>query len=147
MDIQALSLEAGKTVRDLEKSLADKRKVVQSFFDPEIGQIVAADFVAQVGGQFFVLLEKRILPVSGVGPAPVHGFLFGLGKLRPGDQRPIVELFTDPFGAEPVRHRLQPHGIGYADKGMVFLAEIHTLPCQFPFHIGVPVEIGSGLKR
>lgn len=64
MDIQALSLEAGKTVRDLERSLADKRKVVQSFFDPEIGQIVAADFVAQVGGQFFVLLEKRILPVS-----------------------------------------------------------------------------------
>src|ERR1700730_1717582 len=38
--------------------------MVQSLFEPEVGEVVGDQLVAQEGGELFVLLQKRVLEVG-----------------------------------------------------------------------------------
>jgi len=64
MDIEALSLEAGETVRDGLEPLAHRIEMIQPFLQPEIVQIIGTEFVAQVSGELFVLFEEGVFPVG-----------------------------------------------------------------------------------
>jgi hypothetical protein len=44
--IEALRLEAGEPVRDRQKLLAYGCQVFQSFFEPEVGEVVGTDLIA-----------------------------------------------------------------------------------------------------
>ena len=64
MHIQALCLEAGETVRDGLEPLAHGIEMIESLLQAEVAQVVGTEFVAQVAGEFFVLFEKGVFPVS-----------------------------------------------------------------------------------
>ena len=64
MDVEPLRLEAGEAAGDGLKRLADGIEMVQSFPQTEIGEVVGAQFVAQEGGELFVLLEEGVLEVG-----------------------------------------------------------------------------------
>ena len=38
--------------------------MVESFLQPEVAQIVGAEFVAQIAGELLILFEKGVLPVG-----------------------------------------------------------------------------------
>src|ERR1700739_3661237 len=63
MDIEPLRLEAGKAIGDGLETLADGIEMVQSLFEPEVGEVVGDQLVAQEGGELFVLLQKRVFEV------------------------------------------------------------------------------------
>src|ERR1043166_9560647 len=64
MDAEALRLEAGEPVGDDQKSFPHSIQMIQPLFQAEVAQIVGAEFVAEVAGEFLILFEKGILPVG-----------------------------------------------------------------------------------
>src|SRR5258705_10595282 len=64
VDIEPLRLEAGKAIGDGLETLADGIEMVQSLFEPEVGEVVRDQLVAQEGGELFVLLEEGVLEVG-----------------------------------------------------------------------------------
>jgi hypothetical protein len=71
MDIKALSLEAGETVRDSLEPLAHRIEMIQPLLQPEVAQIIGTEFVAQVSGELFVLFEEGVFPVGAEDMMPV----------------------------------------------------------------------------
>ena len=61
MDVEPLRLKAGKTAGDVLEPLAHGLEMVQSLPQPEIGEVVGDQLVAQVGGELFVLFEEGVL--------------------------------------------------------------------------------------
>jgi hypothetical protein len=61
MDIEPLRLEAGKAIGDGLEALADGIEMVQSLFEPEVGEVVGDQLVAQEGRELFVLFRKAFL--------------------------------------------------------------------------------------
>jgi hypothetical protein len=61
VNVQALRLKTGKAVRDFQEPLANGGQIAESLLEAEVGQIVAADLVAQKGCELLVLFEKRLL--------------------------------------------------------------------------------------
>src|ERR1700722_2564528 len=53
-----------KAIGDGLETLADGIEMVQSLFEPEVGEVVRDQLVAQEGGELFVLLEKGVLEVG-----------------------------------------------------------------------------------
>ena len=64
VDVQALRLEGGEAVGDRQELLAHGGQVVQALLQPEIGQIVGADLIAQEGGELLVLLDEGVFEVG-----------------------------------------------------------------------------------
>lgn len=64
MDVETLRLKPGEAVGDLQELLANGRQVVEVLFEAEVRQIVAADFIPQIGGELLVLLEEGPLPIG-----------------------------------------------------------------------------------
>ena len=64
MDVKALSLEAGKTVRDGAESFAYCLQVIEPFLKAEVTQIVGTKLVAQKAGELFILFEESIFPIN-----------------------------------------------------------------------------------
>lgn len=58
MHIQALRLEGSETVGDLQELLAYGGQMGKAFPEPEVGEIVRADLIAQEGRELLVLLEE-----------------------------------------------------------------------------------------
>ena len=90
MDVQALCLKAGKAVRDLEEFLPYLPEVAQAFLQPEVGEIVRANLIAQEGGELLVLFEEGILPIRAENVVAVFDLL----------QRRVqfpLQLLRDPF--------------------------------------------------
>ena len=52
MHIQALRLEGSETIGDLEELLAHGAQMDKAFPEPEVGEIVRADLIAQEGREF-----------------------------------------------------------------------------------------------
>ena len=48
MDVEALGLETGKAIRDGLEPLTDGIEMIESLLQPEVPEIVGAEFVAQV---------------------------------------------------------------------------------------------------
>src|SRR5579884_3374677 len=67
----------------------------QPFLEPEVGEVVGAEFVAQEGGELLVLLEEAVFPV---GPKDVMARL----DLLPGGVELAAQAAGEP-GAEDVR--------------------------------------------
>jgi len=61
MDIEPLRLEAGKAIGDGLETLADDIEMVQSLFEPEVGEVVGDQLVAQEGGELSYCLRKAFL--------------------------------------------------------------------------------------
>jgi hypothetical protein len=62
MNIEALSLEAGKAVGHGLEPGAHGVRMIEPFLQAKVAQIVGTKFMAQVAGEFFVLFEKSVLP-------------------------------------------------------------------------------------
>ena len=61
VNVEALGLEAGETVRDLKELPPHRLQVAQAFLQPKVGEIVRADFIAQERGELLVLLDEGVL--------------------------------------------------------------------------------------
>ena len=64
MYVEPLRLEAGDAVGNGLEPLADRVEVVQSLPELKIRKIMRGYLVAQEDGEFFVLLENRVLEVG-----------------------------------------------------------------------------------
>src|ERR1700724_1380813 len=64
VDVEPLRLETGEAAGDGLEPLADGIEMVQSLLETEIGEVVGDQFVAQEGGELFVLLQKRVFEVG-----------------------------------------------------------------------------------
>jgi hypothetical protein len=64
VDVDPLRLETGEAGSDGLEALADGLKMVQSLLEAEVGKVVGDQFVAQQGGEFFVLFEEGVLEVG-----------------------------------------------------------------------------------
>src|SRR5271154_51834 len=71
MDVEALRLEAGETVRDGLELLADRIEMIEPLLQAEVAQVVGTEFIAQETGELLVLLEKGVLPVRTENMMPV----------------------------------------------------------------------------
>ena len=60
VNVQALRLEGGEAVGDRQELLAHGGEMIQALLQPEIGQIVGADLIAQEGGELLVLLHEGV---------------------------------------------------------------------------------------
>src|SRR5215469_12049560 len=73
--------------------------MLQTFLEPEVGQVVGAELVAQEGGELLVLLEEAIFPVGPKDVMPMLDLLQGgvqLAGQAAGD--PGAEDFRDLLG-------------------------------------------------
>ena len=64
VDIEPLRLEAGETVGDGLERLTDCIEMVQPFLETEVAEVIGAEFVAQEGREFLILLEEGALEVG-----------------------------------------------------------------------------------
>ena len=64
MDVEPLGLEAGEAVGDGLERVADRIEMVQPFSQPEVGEVVRAQFVAQESRELLVLLEEGAFEVG-----------------------------------------------------------------------------------
>src|SRR5260221_3637945 len=64
MDIEPLRLEAGKAIGVFFFKQKTAYEMVQSLFEPEVGEVVGDQLVAQEGGELFVLFEEGVLEVG-----------------------------------------------------------------------------------
>src|SRR5258708_9953491 len=64
MDIDPLVLGAGKAVACFFVKQKTAYEMVQSLFEPEVGEVVGDQLVAQEGGELFVLFEEGVLEVG-----------------------------------------------------------------------------------
>ena len=62
--VEPLRLEAGEAGGDGLEALAHGVEMVQSLPETEIGEVVGDQFVAQEGGELFVLLQEGVFEVS-----------------------------------------------------------------------------------
>ena len=107
MDVQALCLEGGEAVGDLEELLAHGGEVVEAFLQSEIGQIVEADLIAQEGEELFVLLDECVFEVGAEDVMAVLDLLQGgvefalqlLGEV-------IAKNLGDLVGGQPTYRKL-----------------------------------------
>lgn len=71
MDVEALHLEAGKTVGvDLEP-FADGIEMIESFPQTEVAQVVRTELIAQETGKLFVLFKEGMFSVRSENVMPV----------------------------------------------------------------------------
>src|SRR3979490_626610 len=64
VDVEPLRLETGEAGGDGLEALANGIEMVQSLLKTEVGEVVGDQFVAQEGGELFVLLEEGVLEVG-----------------------------------------------------------------------------------
>jgi len=81
MDVQRLCLEAGEAIGDDVEPFAHGVEMIKPFLQAEVVQIVGTEFVAQIAGELFVLLEKCAFPVRPEDVMPVLDLIDHRGKL------------------------------------------------------------------
>src|SRR3979490_1708330 len=72
VDVEPLRLETGEAGGDGLEALANGIEMVQSLLKTEVGEVVGDQFVAQEGGELFVLLEEGVLEVGAEDVKPPH---------------------------------------------------------------------------
>src|SRR6266567_3469238 len=95
MDVEPLRLEAGEAARDGLEPLTDGIEMIQSLPEPEIGEVVGDQLVAQEGGELFVLFEEGVLEVD------AEGMMTVLDAVDDGSElatHPAVEARAEDFG-------------------------------------------------
>src|SRR6266478_278163 len=104
VDIEPLRLETGEAGGDGLEALANGIEMVQSLLKTEVGEVVGDQFVAQEGGELFVLLEEGVAAILNlcdrVKAREIELLALLGGELRSQDQGPVVELLADDLRAE-----------------------------------------------
>src|SRR5258706_8273947 len=95
MDIEPLRLEAGKAGGDGLEALADGIEMVQSLFEAEVGEVVGDQFVAQEGGELFVLFEEGVLELGAEDVMAVLDAIDDGGELA---AHPAVQAGAEDLG-------------------------------------------------
>src|SRR5260370_20253658 len=121
--------------------------------DPVRRQPPQADFAASfkdlVNGE--VAFENEIAAVldlrDGVEAGQAHLLPFLLGELGPQDQGPVVQLFANDRGAQPIGGRFPSRHIVHVKGGVVILVLTDSGALQFPLDEGVAVEPVGGMER
>jgi len=91
MDVEALGLETGEAIRNGLEPFADGPEMIEPFLQAEVAQVVGTEFVSQIAGELFVLLEKRVFPVSAEDVMAVLDLIDYRGKFP-------VQPFVEPDG-------------------------------------------------
>src|SRR5881296_1915384 len=81
--------------------------MLQTFLEPEVGEVVGAELVAQEGGELLVLLEEAIFPVGAEDVMPMLDLL--QGSVEPASQsagESGAEDFRDLVGGEEPQPQL-----------------------------------------
>src|ERR1019366_659487 len=107
VNVQALRLEGGEAVGDRQEFLAHGGQMVQALLQPEIGQIVGADLIAQEDGELLVLLHEGVFEIGAEDVMPVldlfqRGVEFALQLLGDAD----AEDLADPVRGQPPQPNL-----------------------------------------
>src|SRR6266581_9628341 len=81
--------------------------MLQTFLDPEVGEVVGAELVAQEGGELLVLLEEAVLPIGAEDVMAMLNLLHGGVQLasQPAGQ-PRAEDFRNLVGGEAPQPQL-----------------------------------------
>ena len=82
MHVEPLGLETGEGIGDGLEAIAHGVEVFESFLQPEVPEVVRAEFVAQEGGKLLVLLEKGVLEVGAEDEVAVIDAVEGGGLCR-----------------------------------------------------------------
>src|SRR5467141_2780939 len=91
VDIEPLRLEAGKAIGDGLETLADGIEMVQSLFEPEVGEVVGDQLVAQEGGE----LSEGVLEVGAEDVMTVLNAIDDGGQLA---AHPAVQTGAEDLG-------------------------------------------------
>ncbi len=125
MNVQALRLEAGETVRDGLEPLTDGIEMIESFPQAEVTQVVGTKFVAQETGELFVLLEERMFLVRPENVMPVLDLIDHRGQLPPQSLiQADTEDFADPVRREPPQTDLAASLEDFVDGEVAFENEV-----------------------
>src|SRR6266852_6134205 len=102
MDIETLSLETREAIGDDLELLPHSIEMIEPFLQPEVAQVVGAEFVAQEAGELFVLLEKRVLPIGAEDMMAMLDLIDDGGEFPTQFLvEPDAEDLADPVGGEP----------------------------------------------
>src|SRR6202022_776465 len=102
MHVEALRLEAGETVRDGLEPFADGIEMIEALLQAEVAQVVGTEFMAQEAGEFLVLFQKRVFPVSPEDVMAMLDLIDHSGELPPQSfVQPDAEDLADPVGRQP----------------------------------------------
>src|SRR5215467_344839 len=102
--------------------------MLQTFLEPEVGQVVGAELVAQEGGELLVLLEEAIFPVGPEDVMPMLDLLQGGVQLAPqsaGD--PGAKDFRDLVSSEAPQAKLTTALEEAMDGEMAFENEVAAI--------------------
>src|SRR6516165_3335648 len=64
MDVGPLRLVCGETIGDAQEPVADRAQVLESLFEPEVPEVVGAEFISEEGGELLVLAEEGVLEID-----------------------------------------------------------------------------------
>ena len=71
VNVQPLGLESGEPAGHREQLFAHRGEIVQAFLEAEIGQVVGACLIAQIGGELLVLLDEGVAIVGAKNVMPM----------------------------------------------------------------------------
>ena len=108
-------LEGGEAVRDGLEALAHGVEMIQPLAQPEIAQVVGAQFIADKAGEFLVLFQERILPVRS---EHVMSMLDLVDDDRQFPTEPLVQAHTEDL-ADSVRRQAPEADLAAALEDLV----------------------------
>src|SRR5260370_39143081 len=102
VNVETLGLETGKAIRDGLESAANGVEMIEPFLQAEVAQVVGTEFIAQVAGELFVLLEEGMFPVGAENVMAVLDLVDDGGEFP---VQPLVEPYAedlaDAVGRQP----------------------------------------------
>src|ERR1700730_7474053 len=102
MDVEPLGLAVGETIGNDLESFTDALEVIESLLQTEVAQIVGTQFVAQIAGEFFILLEKGVLPIGSENMMTVLDLLDDRRQFAAQSLvEPDTEDLADAMGRQP----------------------------------------------
>jgi hypothetical protein len=131
----SLVLADAKDLGDLVGGETKQSKLAGAFEDFVDGEMPPEQKIAAV----FDLVQRVLAAQEDGGP------IF-LGELRPQDQGPVVQAFTDNLRAEAIGGCLERFHVGDPQKGFIVFAEANTLALEFPGDEGMTIEVVRSLK-
>jgi hypothetical protein len=121
VNVETLSLETRKAIRDRLKFLSDSVQMIESLPQPEIAKIVRAKFVAEEPGELFILLEEAALPVGTEDMVTVFDLLDD-GCQFPAQSfvQPSAEDFADAVRSQPPEAQFTASLEDFVDREVPF---------------------------
>ena len=134
--VQALCLEGGKALGDLEKLLAHGGQMREAFPQAEVGEVIGADLIAQEGRELLVLLDEPVLPIGAKGVMAVLELL----------KRGVQLTFESPgqAAAEDLRDLVGAHAP--KPKLTAALEELVDREVALEDQVAAVLDLGDGVE-